>query len=685
MLLDLREKVRNSKPLKYSIITLISIPFVLVGIGSYFSGGTATPVAEVNGVPIDQLQLDRAYQQQRQQLASIFGGQLPEAFANETALRQQAMQQLVTQQVLESEVADQKFAVSDATLGRAIRALPNFQVNGQFNADAYQSQLLQSGMTIPVFEQSLRDDTALNQFRAGISDTAFTLPQEADRLAALGSQTRTVEAVKYNLAQTMEGIEVSEEDTAAYFEENQANYQFPERAKAQYIELDSSAVASGFEVTDEQAQAFYDDNRGRYVLPEQREASHILLESGNGDEDEQIETLNELKARVEAGESFADLAEEYSDDIGSAASGGSLGVITPGSMDPAFEEAVFALANVGDVSDPVVTDFGVHLISLDSVTPESGEPFEAVKDDIIATMQQDEADREYFELRDQLSELAFDNSGSLDPAADATGLELKTSDWLDRDTDAGPVLSSPAVLQALFSPDVLDDENNSDLITVGERHVIVLRVAEYEDERPKALDDVRDEVVDALKTERAKEQISTLLDTAVDQFAQGASAADIASESDLAEAISQETLDRQSTVFDSAVLARIFALPHPADGEIVTDRATLATGDEIALRLDAVQIPEPAAEVAANAATGADDAASTASDIDVDLESQTASTAETPVESPVTESEAVPAGVLAAGANPQLGDTEFQALIDSLRSKADVTIRDTSGAAPAAY
>ncbi|MGK0229313.1 MAG: peptidyl-prolyl cis-trans isomerase D, partial [Gammaproteobacteria bacterium] len=153
MLLDLRETVRNSKPLKYSLITLICIPFALVGIGSYFSGGTAAAVAEVNGVPIDRQQLERAYQQQRQQLARMFGGQLPEAFANEPALREQALQQLITQQVLESEVAKQKFAVGDSTLGRAIRGLPNFQSDGRFDKDTYEMQLRASGLSVPAFEQ----------------------------------------------------------------------------------------------------------------------------------------------------------------------------------------------------------------------------------------------------------------------------------------------------------------------------------------------------------------------------------------------------------------------------------------------------------------------------------------------------------------------------------------------------
>lgn len=649
MLLDMREKVRSSKPLKYSIITLISIPFVLVGIGSYFSGGTAAPVAEVNGEPIDPVQWERAYQQQRQQLARMFGGQLPEAFANESLLREQALQQLITQQVLESEVVEQKFAVGDATLARAIRSLPNFQVDGRFDADGYQAQLRASGMSVPMFEQSYRDDTALNQFRTGISDTAFTLPQEADRLAALGRQTRTVEAVKFDLVKAKEGIDVADEEVIAYFDENKDNYQFPERAKVQYIELSSSVVASEIDISDSQAQGYYDDNRARYVTLEQREASHILLESGDASEEDLISRLVEVKARIEAGESFADLAKEVSEDVGSSETGGSLGVITSGAMVPEFEEAVFALESEGAISDPVVTDFGVHLIKLDSISAESGQPFEEVKDEIIQTMQQDEADREFFDLRDLLAELTFDNAGSLDPAADATGLEVQTSDWLDTDTDAGPVLSAPGVLGAVFSSEVLDEENNSDVIDVGDRHVIVLRVLEHEDQRPKTLDDVRIDVVDALKGERAATMLSELVSAAVTVLESGESSSAAAAGSELAETFEAEVLDRQSTTFDRNTLTRIFSLSKPENG-VVTDSVTLANGDQVALRLESVQTPEL-------------------------IEPEEGATA------------TLVAGVLEAGANPRLGGTEFEAFLESLRGKADIEIMDTSATsqAPAAY
>ncbi len=642
MLLDLREKVRSSKPLKYSLITLISIPFVLVGIGSYFSGGTAVPVAEVNGEPIDQYELDGAYQRERQRFAGMFGGQLPEAFDNEAMLREQALQQLVTQRVVASEVANQKFAVGDETLGRAIRNLPGFQVDGRFDSAAYQTQLQASGMSVPMFEQSFRDDTALNQFSAGVSTTSFTLPQEADRLAALGRQTRTIEAVQFDFEKAKEGEEVSDEELLTYFEENQENYQFPERLKIQYIELDSNAVASEIQISDDQAQTYYDNNRARYVSPEQREASHILLEEGDASEDDQIATLEELRTRIEAGESFSDLAAEFSQDIGSADSGGSLGVISAGDIGPDFEAALFALENEGDISAPVVGDFGVHLIKLDKITAEAGAPFEDVKEEIIETLQQDEADREFFDLRDQLAELSFDNPGSLDPAADATGLELKTSDWLDVDTDSGPVLSNQLVMRAAFSEEVLNEENNSDVIEIDTRHIVVLRVIEHEDERPKTLDDVRDEATDSLKGEKARESMNTLVDAVVAQLAEGKGAEEAAGDSELTTVFAQEVLDRQSTVFDQSVMPRIFSLPYPDSENVVTDRTTLANGDELALRLEAVSVPEPVA-----------------------------------TDEEATEEPSI-AGVVQAGANPGLGEIEFQALLESLREKADVEIIGTT-------
>ena len=439
MLLDLRETVRNSKPIKYTLITLICVPFVLFGIGSYFSGGNVATVAVVDGQEITQPELDAATQRQRQQLAQLFGGQLPEAFADDSALRGQALDQLVTQRVLSGAVTEQRFAVGDETLGRAIRELPAFlDADGRFDAALYERQVRASGLSVAAFEQSFRDDTALNQFRTGVVDTSFTLPSEAARLETLARQRRTIDAVRFDLEAAMAEIEPTEEEVAAHFEDNADAYRWPERAKIDWIELEAEALAGDMDVGDDEVRARYDENRDSYVRPEQREASHILLNLDPGADEEAVASARaELAAaaeRVAGGEDFADVAREMSDDIGSAEAGGSLGVIAPGAMVPEFEEAVFALDAEGDLSEPVRTDFGLHLIRLDGVTGEEGQSFEEVGEEIRAEIRSERADREFFELRTELSEIVFDESDSLEPAAEATGLDVQSSDWLDVDT-----------------------------------------------------------------------------------------------------------------------------------------------------------------------------------------------------------------------------------------------------------
>ena len=296
------------------------------------------------------------------------------------------------------------------------------------------------------------------------------------------------------------------------------------------------------------------------------------------------------------GEAFADVAAELSDDVGSAEAGGSLGVIAPGAMVPEFEEAVFALENEGDLSEPVRTDFGLHLIRLDAVTPESGKPFDEVREEIVATMRSEQADREFFELRGELTEIVFDESTSLEPAADATGLDVQSSDWLDADTiaEAGPVLANPAMLAAANDPEVLEAGNNSELIEVGPRHVVALRVTDSEGPRPKALEDVRERVVDEIREARAGARLDELAASALEALENGDVASDIASEVEpegLAEALVGERLERQSTTFDGAVVAEIFALARPEADAPRTGTSTLGDGDRLAYALRAVESP----------------------------------------------------------------------------------------------
>ncbi len=637
MLMDLRETVRNSKPLKYSLITLISIPFALVGIGSYLGGGGYTDAAEVGGVPITSADLDRAYYQQRQRLAQMFGGNIPENFISESQIRSQALEQLVTSQVVRNVVEEEKFAVGDEQLSRNIRNNPQFQVDGQFDKETYELFLRSRSTSVPQFEQTMRQDTALAQFQAGIVNSSFSLPQETKRLDALSKQTRTVDYVRYSIAKAVDGIEVSDDDIKAYFDENAANYQFPQRAKLEYIELDKASIASGVDVSDEDARIFYEENKNRYVTPESRDASHILLTAEGADEiAEKTIELQSIKDRIAAGESFADLAAEFSDDPGSADSGGSLGQITPGAMVAEFEKAVYSLGAVDELSDIVETQFGVHLIKLDSITAAAGKDFEQVKNEIIATMQTQEADRQFFDLREQLSEAAFNNPDSLEVAAEITGINVQTSDWVDTDLTEDAVLANPGLLQAIFSDEVLNEGFNTELIEISDSHVVTARILEHEGPRPKTLEDVRETVAETIKRERAEEQLDELNQTGLDSLVAGGNVVEIAEQSDFADAFTEVELTRQSATLDTSLIRDIYALAKPVESEVRAAKAVLPDGDRVVYRLTSVAVPE---------GTSAEESASDSS-------------------KPV------------ALANPQLGQVELSALIASLREQTDITIAE---------
>ncbi len=598
MLLDLRETVRNSKPIKYTLITIICIPFALVGIGSYLGGSAYNDVAEVDGVPINDLQVDRAYNALKGQYQQMFGGNIPQNLFSDETIRGQALDSLVTEIVVNNTVEEYKFAVGDETLGRAIRNDPRFQVDGKFDAERYQNMIQGSLDNVGNYEESLRASAAVTQFRAGIAATNFELPNETERLETLQGQTRTIDFVTYSIDKAIENIEVTDEQISDYFDENADNYQFPERAKIEYIELKKSDLAAAVEVSDEEVEAYYNDNNSEFITTQAvRETSHILLEVADaGDADEvaaKTAEIEAIKARIAAGEAFADLAKELSDDIGSAQAGGSLGLLEAEYLEPQYVEAATELEEVDELSGVVKTRFGVHLIKLDKYEPAVITPFEDAKESIVSLLQNDAADIEFLELRTAMEENIASDPESLEVAADASNVEIMKSDWIDADTQSDPLLSNPLILSAAFSEDVLENKNNSDLLEIGPGHVVAVRTIEHEGPRPKTLDDVKDDVTNTLKREGAEAQLEEAAKNAVALMLKGTPVSKVAKDDPNATATTNEKLTRDSTVIDANAIREIYALAKPAEGKVLVKSVALLNGDRVAYALKAVESPEP--------------------------------------------------------------------------------------------
>ncbi len=606
MLLDLRETVRNSKPIKYTLITIICIPFVLFGIGSYFSAGGPGNVAEVDGQEISAQAFENAYGQQRRQLAQMFGGSIPEGFGDEQALRQQALDGLVRQQIVRNLAIENGFTVSDKSLASAIQELGVFQdAEGRFDKERYVSQLRASGTTVEAFEYSYREDAAVAQVQSGIVQTAFTLPSERDQLDELTRQLRHVDVLRFPIDQVREGIEVTDDEAQSFYDENKENYKFPERVKIKYVRLSAEALANEIDVTDEEALAYFEANKGNYVTAEERKASHILLNLAEDASDAEVEEktalLTSLRERISAGESFADLAKEFSEDPGSAANGGSLGQIAPGVMVPAFETAVFALENAGDISEPVRTEYGVHLILVDEILAEKGETFEQAKPRVISAITRSQAQTEFLNLQEVLEREAFDNPESLQAVADSTGLEIVETDWIDGGDETPFELSDPRILQTALSEDVKDNGNNSDPIQLGDNDLLVLRTEAYEDQRQKTLDDVRDDIVAEVTDSKAGDLLESSMKEARELFEQGSKGLSDIAEQTGGTLEADVALGRRSTDFDPAVVRELFELPKPSAEEPVIHEATLANGDRVLMAFNRTSTEESAQESASSA------------------------------------------------------------------------------------
>lgn len=575
MLLDLRDGIRNSKWLKYVLVTIICIPFALFGINSYFSGGGPDYAVKVNGEKVSLNAFQTAYQQRRAQIAQAFGGRIPEGFDVASMVNNQAMDSLITREVIRQSTQDNKFAISDESLAQQLLEIPEFNVDGRFDKERYQLQLQSMGVSAAEFESQYRNDLILQQFSNAVVGSGFKIASESERIETLREQKRSAETITFDVAARAEGIEISDDEVQTYYDENTSRFNNPPKVTVEYIELKVDDIESSIEVTEADLRGFYDRNKTQWVVPEKREASHILL-AVDGDADDKLNEATTLLDRINSGESFEELAKEFSDDPGSGSQGGSLGEFGRGVMVPPFEEAVFAMQE-GDVSDPVLSEFGYHIIRLDKIIAEHGQSFDEVREDVEQQFRTEQAENEYFNVSELLANASYENSDSLQPAADETGLEIQTSEWIDINSTEG-VGQYRQVITAALSDEVLIEGLNSEVLEVGENHAIVLRTLEHEEAKPKPLDEVKTNIVSTLQRDNATEELLALAESLEESLADGE--IQTIAEQNNAEYADAGAVGRSDTELDSQLTRRLFQLPKPAaDADRVFDTVTTSDGN----------------------------------------------------------------------------------------------------------
>ncbi len=490
------------------IVGLLIIPFALWGINSYFEGGSGAVVAEVNGTEISLNDYQRSLQQQREKLRSLMGTNYRPEMMENPQMRRAVLDAMIENDLLTQAVESDGFRIGDELLFGQIQRIEAFQHDGRFSSALYEQLLSAQGMSKPFFESGIRTDLMQSQLLTAFRHASFVTPQELREAVRLQDQVRTMRLL--TIPATLQRIGnrvVDDEEIAAQYELNAALYEIPEQVSLDYIELAVADLARGVPVEESALEKLYEERKGGMLADEERHARHILIELAEG-ADEAATTaaqarLDEVQEKLAAGESFEALAAAYSDDPGSASAGGDLDFFPRGIMVPEFDEAVFSM-QVGELSDPIRTPFGFHLIRLEEIQAEEIRPFEEVRGELSAELRRRTAEDLFYEHAETIANIAYEEPDTLEGAAAAVGLKVKQSTLFGRQGGASGIATNPGVIKEAFSDMVLTNGKNSDPIELAEDRMVVVRIHEHKPATRKPLDEVRLQVVDAILDQRAR-------------------------------------------------------------------------------------------------------------------------------------------------------------------------------------
>ena len=488
------------------ILALIAVAFIFWGVDPTIMGSTFA--AKVNGEDISLIEFDRALQNQQSQYQELYRVEIDDEL--QRALRLAVIEDLIQGEALSQRVSSEGYRVSDARLAQALRSMPEFQVGGEFSMDVYRSQLTFSGISPTAFEEQQREQLGLIDLQAGIGVSAFYTPAEFARYIELFEQEREVSYALFQADAFVDQVEIDEAQVQAHYEANKDRFFSEESVDIEYLEVTRADFAEDIEVNDEILENFYEQEQYRFQIDEDRRPSHILIASMEEDPAAEARAMDVL-ARLDAGETFEDLAAEVSEDPGTSGQGGDLGWLSRGTG--LFQDAVFDM-ELSEVRGPVKSEFGYHIIRLDDIREGEVRTFDSVREELAVEYRDVRAEELFFDAAEELDSLAFDAFDELTSVAADMELPLETFTGLTRSGTSSPFPVADPAIQTAFSAEVLELGENSRLMEILEDHVAVLRVSAHHPPQEQPLEAVRAEI----EAELARSAAEALADAAAADF-----------------------------------------------------------------------------------------------------------------------------------------------------------------------
>lgn len=577
------------------IVGLVILALSSFILNSYLGSSVKTYVAKVNDQKISDREYQMAFNTYQQRMRQMLGDNFAK-FYNAQMMRQTVVSNLVKNTLVQQMTKEAGFRTSPQQVADTIAKTPAFQVNGKFSDTRYRQLLAQAGYSSPQYEADISHDQAQQQFEDGISSTAFVLKSQAKEYLRLERQQRDVDYLLVNTAVIRKDIKVSDSEIKQYYESHLPSFMTKEQVQVSYLDLNKQALARSVKVSDAEIQSYYDNHKASYTSEDYPAAR---------------KKIEEIAERIKHGASFAEMAKKYSQDPGSARKGGDLGFFSRGMMVKPFEEAAFKL-KVGEVSKPVRTKFGYHLIKLIAIRDDGKQrdvrhilikpvkviqPLDKVRAEIKQAVQLQHADKIFYEDADKLDRLTYEYQDSLDPAAEKLGQKVQVSPFFARQGGAG-IWGNQDVIKAAFSDDVLKGGLNSNLVKISDSHMLVLRLKQHKPASQKPLDEVKQQIRSLLTNQKATQEASAMATKLAAEIKKGSKPDKLAASN---EAVSWHQVGfigrkseydatRKDKVEVSAEIRKqVFLLSKPKNKEAVIDSNQLQNGNSVVLILNAVR------------------------------------------------------------------------------------------------
>lgn len=583
MLTEIRD--RSSGWFAWIIASIIIIPMAFFGIQQYATTEPNPTIVEIGEQKITQSEYQQRLQQEQNRLRETNPALADSDLLNSEFYKQQVLQSLINRGLTTHIAQENNYRVDEEQVNELIRNDPSFQTDGKFDPAVYQAISVTSLGGAEGLRNQVRTNARVRQVISGYNESAIVLPSEVRALLEIQTEKRSFNHITVKQSDFRDQVEVSEDEIATYYQGNLDQFMEPDRISVDYIELDKAQLAEDVVVDDAELQSAYDDYAENFVADETRNTRHILLSTSAADEDEQLSKANDLVRQLREGADFEELAKTNSDDPGSAANGGSLGEVERGQMVAEFEEATFALEQ-GVISEPVKSQFGYHIIRVDSINATDAEPFDVIKPQLEQEARDRQAEDLAVERAEQLRNLLFEQADSLQSAAEELELTIKTSPLFSQNQGNG-IADNQSVRDAAFSDAVKLEGFNSELLEIADGLYVAINKKEFVESAPKPLADVSAQIKQTLIDEKASAAAKAAGDSIIERAKQDWSALE-ADEAVQIETNTVSMIDTDRSV-PSEIVQEVMRTQFDENGNGTITSFTANNGDFNVIRLTAVE------------------------------------------------------------------------------------------------